>query len=47
MNFDDKATTYLSLAFEIDAEFKIIIEELFPQVLLNETVKQIFASYSK
>lgn len=47
MNFEDKATTYLSLAFEIDAEFKIIIEELFPQVLLNETVKQIFASYSK
>lgn len=47
MKFEDKAITYLDAALKKEPEFKIIIEELFPQILLNNSVIQIFASYSK
>lgn len=47
MNFEDKGVIYLSSAFKIDPDFKMIIEEIFPQILSNKIVKQIFASYSK
>ncbi len=47
MKSEDKAENCLRTALKIDAEFNIILEELFPNVFQNETVKQILASYLK
>jgi len=46
-NQSDKGMYHLKNALNLDSEYKIILEELFPKVLNKPSVKQVFSDYKK